>query len=55
MIATGSTLLGTLVLVLFFVAFVGIAIWAYLPAQRQKMKSYGEIPLRGDTDGRARE
>lgn len=40
---------GTFMLVVFTVAFVGIAIWAYLPRNKARMNDYAEIPLREDT------
>lgn len=37
---------GMIVLVAFTLAFIGIAIWAYLPQNKKRMKLYGEIPLK---------
>lgn len=33
-------------LIAFFAAFVGVAIWAYFPANRQKIEKYGDIPFK---------
>lgn len=34
------------VLLLFFVMFVGFALWAYAPRNKSKMERCGEIPLK---------
>jgi cbb3-type cytochrome oxidase subunit 3 len=31
--------------VCFFVGFIGIAIWAYLPRNKQRIEAQGNIPL----------
>ena len=43
---------GVLVLVMFFVAFLGFALWAYLPSNKKRMEDCGHIPLKenGDVD-----
>ncbi len=38
---------GYFVLLAFFTAFTGIAIWAYWPKNRARLESYKEIPLKG--------
>jgi cbb3-type cytochrome oxidase subunit 3 len=42
---------GTLVLLMFFVMFVAFGIWAYLPSNKNKMDTYGHIPLQESRDG----
>ncbi len=37
-----------LILVLFTASFSGICIWAFWPANRQRLKGYGRIPLNED-------
>lgn len=39
---------GYVVLVGFFAAFTGIAIWAYRPSNRVQLENYRNIPLKGD-------
>ena len=39
------------VLVVFFVMFLGFAAWAYRPANKGKMEQYGQIPLKETTNG----
>ena len=34
-----------LVLITFFALFLGFAVWAYAPANKRKMETYGQIPL----------
>ncbi len=41
----------TIGLLMFFVTFVGIAIWTLKPSNKQKIESYGEIPLKEDNRG----
>ena len=36
----------TLVLVMFFIALVGFALWAYAPRNKQKLEDHAQIPLR---------
>lgn len=36
---------GLIVTVLFFAMFTGIAIWSYLPRNKQRLQSYARIPL----------
>lgn len=36
---------GIVVLLTFFGLFVGFSVWAYLPANKEKMNTYGQIPL----------
>lgn len=43
---------GLIVLVSFTLAFIGIAVWAYLPRNKQQMKAHGEIPFKEDGDDR---
>jgi cbb3-type cytochrome oxidase subunit 3 len=43
-----TTTLGVTVTVCFFIAFVAIAVWAYLPGNKDRLKSYGQIPLEED-------
>lgn len=43
---------GIIVLIAFFVAFAGIALWAYLPANKDKMTQHGNIPFIEDRYGR---
>ncbi|MGE3623682.1 MAG: cbb3-type cytochrome oxidase subunit 3 [Bdellovibrionales bacterium] len=42
---------GMLVTVMFFVLFIAIAFWAYRPANKSKMQSYGDIPLKANDNG----
>ena len=35
----------------FFVGFVGIALWAYLPRNRERMNQYGQIPFKERDNG----
>lgn len=44
-------LLKQLWVVWFFILFLGIVFWVYLPSQRKPMKEHAEIPLR-DEDSR---
>ena len=44
---------GTVVLVVFFSLFVGIGLWAYRPANKQKLEDYARIPLKESDDGDA--
>lgn len=37
---------GHIMLVSFFVGFVGIAVWAYRPANRAKLEQHRDIPFR---------
>ena len=39
------------VTLLFFVLFIGIAIWAFRPANKQKLQDYAKIPLKESQDG----
>lgn len=43
---------GLFVLVAFSLAFVGIAIWAYLPRNKARFQELGTIPFREDDHGR---
>ena len=43
---------GIIVLVAFTVAFIGIALWVYLPKNKQRMQAYGNIPFQEAQDGR---
>jgi cbb3-type cytochrome oxidase subunit 3 len=45
-----QTHIGIIVLVAFSLSFVAICIWAYWPSNRQRLKSYGQIPLEEDND-----
>lgn len=45
-----TTLTGLIVLVAFAAAFSGICVWALWPSNRKRLKEYGEIPLKEDTD-----
>lgn len=42
---------GTVMLVIFSVVFVGIAVWAYLPRNKSRMESHGNIPFTEDNHG----
>lgn len=44
------SILGSLITLSFFVAFVGIAVWTFLPSNKAKLKAYGEIPLKEGQD-----
>lgn len=46
MIDTLAQYSGYIVLVGFFTAFVGIAIWAYRPANKKTIENYRDIPFR---------
>ena len=39
---------GLIGLLFFFAVFLVVAIWAYLPANRQRLESYKNIPLDED-------
>lgn len=39
------------VLVTFFTMFLGFALWAYVPTNKQKMTDYGKIPLKETGNG----
>ncbi len=41
----------TIGLVFFFITFLGIAIWALKPSNKQKIEAYGKIPLKEDDHG----
>lgn len=43
-----TSTLGAMVTLSFFIGFVAIAIWAYLPGNKDRLKSYGQIPLEED-------
>ncbi len=45
-----QTHLGMAVLVAFSVSFLAICVWALWPSNRQRLKSYGLIPLQEDND-----
>lgn len=36
----------TVATLFFFVAFVGIALWAFLPRNRARLDQYGQIPFK---------
>lgn len=38
---------GYLVLVAFFVAFCGVALWIYLPRNSKRLESFRNIPFEG--------
>lgn len=42
---------GTIVSVLFFTMFTGIALWAYWPANKQRLQELGNIPFREESHG----
>ena len=42
---------GLIVSVLFFTMFTAIAIWAYLPSNKQMLQEHGSIPLKEDHHG----
>jgi len=37
---------GLIILLAFFTAFVGIAIWAYLPENKARLEDHAQIPLK---------
>lgn len=39
-----------IMLIFFFAIFAGIMFWAYRPANKIKMKSYGDIPFKEDEE-----
>lgn len=39
---------GLIGLLFFFIVFVGVALWAFLPSQKQKLESYKFLPLQED-------
>jgi cbb3-type cytochrome oxidase subunit 3 len=39
-------------LLFFFVLFVAIAVWTYLPRNKNRLRSHGSIPLKDENDGR---
>lgn len=45
-----TTPIGIAVLIAFVLAFSGICIWVLWPANRQRMKAHGLIPLQEDKD-----
>lgn len=42
---------GLVVLVAFSLAFVGIAVWVYLPVNRHKINAHAAIPFSEDKHG----
>jgi cbb3-type cytochrome oxidase subunit 3 len=38
---------GYVVLLAFFTAFVGIAVWVYFPAHKGKLEQHRDIPFKG--------
>ncbi|MGB9151675.1 MAG: cbb3-type cytochrome c oxidase subunit 3 [Alphaproteobacteria bacterium] len=42
---------GLLVLLMFFVIFLGFFYWAYKPANKRMMEDYGHIPMMENDDG----
>ena len=42
---------GMAVLVVFFALFLAFAFWAYRPSNRNKLESYGQIPLKESQNG----
>lgn len=43
---------GTVVLLVFFVIFIGTVVWAFAPSNRNKLEGYARIPLKENDDGR---
>jgi cbb3-type cytochrome oxidase subunit 3 len=43
---------GMLVLMMFFILFLAFSLWAYLPANKTKMRAYGHIPLKEEDNGK---
>ena len=43
---------GIIVLVAFSIAFVGIAIWAFAPRNKNKINAYGTIPFKEEDNGK---
>ena len=39
---------GYIVLIGFFSAFVGVALWAYRPSNKDKLEQHRNIPFKGD-------
>ncbi len=39
---------GMIGLLFFFIVFVGVALWAFLPSQKHKLESYKFLPLQED-------
>lgn len=42
---------GIVVLIMFFIMFLGFAFWAYVPANKLKMDEYGQIPFKEKNNG----
>lgn len=42
---------GLIVSLLFFTMFSGIAIWSYLPRNKQRLQGYANIPLQEESYG----
>ena len=42
----------TIGLLFFFAVFIGIAVWALNPANKKRLQSYGEIPLKEESHER---
>lgn len=42
---------GEITSVFFFTLFTGIACWAYLPRNKEKLQELAKIPLEGDGNG----
>ncbi|MAT84777.1 MAG: hypothetical protein CMD39_10870 [Gammaproteobacteria bacterium] len=36
------------------VSFFGLLVWVYSPRRRERLESYGAMPLEDDADGQAR-
>ncbi|CAL4869619.1 hypothetical protein MMA231_03911 (plasmid) [Asticcacaulis sp. MM231] len=45
-----QTYIGMAVLIAFSLSFLAICIWAFWPGNRQRLTSYGLIPLQEDND-----
>ena len=46
-----TSYLPTIMLLLFFFAFVGIVIMTFNPKQKEKLEEYGQIPLKENDNG----
>lgn len=44
---------GLIGLLFFFIFFMGVLVWLFLPGAKTKYKEYGNIPLEDDEDERS--
>lgn len=47
---TATAFMPSIMLLLFFMVFLGVAFWAFHPSRKTQMEDYGRIPLKDDND-----